>query len=105
MIGNTSGVIKNNYGVQIKQKKYILCKSHQSNILKNLAATFTGLLPLLRYTELSHQEVLLLKDLSFKLPQAFWIDRVVILQEEELLPMIAVLYLLAGVHLMELVSD
>lgn len=47
MIGNTLGIIKNNYDVWIKQKKYILCKSQQPKILKNPVSTFTGLLPLL----------------------------------------------------------
>lgn len=61
MIGNTLGIIKNNYDVWIKQKKYILCKSQQSKILKNPASTFAGLLPLLWYL-LSHQEVLDLKE-------------------------------------------
>lgn len=62
MIGNTLGIIKNNYDVWIKQKKHILCKSQQSKIVKNPASTFTGLLPLLWYTELSYQKVLDLKE-------------------------------------------
>lgn len=57
------GIIKNNYDVCIKQKKYVLCKSQQSKMLKNPASTFTGLMPLLWYTELSHQEVLDLKEI------------------------------------------
>jgi len=104
MIGNTSGIIESNYDVQIRQKKFILCKSHQSNILKNLAATFTGLLPLLQYTELSHQKLLVLQDSSLKLPQAFWIDKEFIVTEE-LLPTVLVLYLLARVNSMELISE